>query len=297
MKKGFDDTIFDTIKVVALIFMLVVTLYPFLNVLAVSLNDSVDTIKGGITVLPRKFTFSNYQEILKEKIMLTAASNSILRTVVAVITAVFSNAMVAFALSRPEYMLRKPISILYVITLYVNGGLIPTFFLIKAMGLLRTFTVYWLPSLTSAFSIIVMRTYIKSIPESLIESARVEGANDLYVFFKIILPLCTPVLATIALFVAVDHWNMWFDTMVFNGGKKHLTVLQYELVKKLESASASLNKADAFQMSGTRSSSQMITPTSIRAAMTIIVSVPIMLVYPFLQKYFVKGLTIGGVKG
>ncbi len=297
MKKGIDDIVFDTVKILILTSLLIVTIYPSMNVLAVSLNDSKDTIKGGIGIFPREFTLFNYKQILKEPIIATAAVNSVTRTVIAVITAVLSNAMVAYALSRPKFLLKKPIGVLYVITLYVNGGLIPTFFLIKALGLLRTFSVYWLPSLTSAFSILVLRTYMKSIHESLIESAKMEGANDLKIFFKIMLPLCKPVLATIALFVAVDHWNMWFDTMVFNGGKKHLTVLQYELVKKLQSASSGMASKSAGQASQQKSSGGMVTPTSLRAAMTIIVSVPIMLVYPFLQKYFVKGLTIGGVKG
>lgn len=295
MKSTNEDKVFDTIKVILLVFLVVVTIYPFLNVLAVSFNDASDTVRGGITILPRKFTLFNYQQILSDERIITASVNSALRTVVAVISAVFCNAMVAYALSRPKYFLKKPIAIMYIITMYVNGGIIPSYFLVKSLGMLNTFTVYWFPSITSAFSIIIMRTYMKSVSESIVEAAKVEGANDFQIFIRIMLPLCKPVLATIALFVAVDHWNAWFDTFLYNPQAKELTTLQYELMKKLQSASASMSARAA--NSQRARSAQTVTPTSIRAAMTIVVSLPIIMVYPFLQKYFVKGLTIGGVKG
>lgn len=295
MKSTNEDKIFDTIKVILLVFLVIITLYPFLNVLAVSFNDASDTVRGGITIFPRKFTLFNYKQILSDERIITASVNSALRTVVAVISAVFCNAMVAYALSRPKYSLKKPIAILYIITMYVNGGIIPSYFLVKSLKMLNTFTVYWFPSITSAFSIIIMRTYMKSVSESIVEAAKVEGANDFQIFIRIMLPLCKPVLATIALFVAVDHWNAWFDTFLYNPQAKNLTTLQYELMKKLQSASASMS-ARAANTQRARSA-QTVTPTSIRAAMTIVVSLPIIMVYPFLQKYFVKGLTIGGVKG
>lgn len=295
MKLTSEDKIFDTVKIILLLFLVVVTLYPFLNVIAVSLNEAGDTVRGGITIFPRKFTLFNYKQILSDERIITATVTSVSRTIVAVVTAVFCNAMVAYALSRPRYFLKKPIAIFYIITMYVSGGIIPSYFLVKSLNLLNTFTVYWFPSITSAFSIIIMRTYMKSVSESIVEAAKMEGANDFTIFIRIMLPLCKPVLATIALFVAVDHWNAWFDTFLYNPQAKELTTLQYELMKKLQSASASMSARSA--NSQRSSTAQSITPTSIRAAMTIVVSLPIILVYPFLQKYFVKGLTIGGVKG
>jgi putative aldouronate transport system permease protein len=198
--------------------------------------------------------------------------------------------MVAFTLTRKKFVFRWPITMLYLITMYVDGGLIPTYFLYKNLGLLNTFTVYWITGITTAWNIIVIRTYIKGLPDSLIESAQIEGANDFYIFLRIIIPLCMPVLATLCLFTAVWHWNAWFDTFLYNSNNPDLSTLQYELMRKVQSVRVSeYSIIDP-------SSNPGVTPRSMRAAMTMIVSAPIICVYPFLQRYFVHGLTIGGVK-
>jgi putative aldouronate transport system permease protein len=168
----------------------------------------------------------------------------------------------------------------------------------KSLNLLNTFTVYWLPQMISAFNVIVIRTYIKSIPESLIESAKMDGAGDFLVLVRIILPLCVPTLATIALFVAVGSWNSWFDNFLYNSGKQSLSTLQYELQKLLASAmTAGQNQQGASASAAAATgSSDATTAVSLRAAFSMVTSVPILFVYPFLQRYFVTGLTIGGVK-
>ncbi|MFW5777110.1 MAG: carbohydrate ABC transporter permease [Spirochaetota bacterium] len=298
MKLTRQDYIFDTIKVILLVTLLVVTLYPFLNVLAISLNEPRDTMRGGIKLLPRDFSLVNYEDILTDQNISVATRNSVLRTVISALVQTFCTAMVAYTLSRREYVLRIPIAIIYVITMYVDGGLIPTYFLFRSLGLINSFHVYWLPGLTVAFNMLIIRTYIRGISESFVESAKIEGANDFWIFMRIILPLSVPVLATIILFTAVWQWNHWWDTFVFNSSKINLTTLQYELMKKIQSANAAMSGTsmqDAFSR-GAGSGSQ-VTPASLRAAMTIVVSVPIILVYPFLQRYFIHGLTIGGVKG
>ncbi|MFW5784469.1 MAG: carbohydrate ABC transporter permease [Spirochaetota bacterium] len=298
MKLTRQDYIFDTIKVILLVTLLVVTLYPFLNVLAISLNEPRDTMRGGIKLLPRDFSLVNYEDILTDQNISVATRNSVLRTVISALVQTFCTAMVAYTLSRREYVLRIPIAIIYVITMYVDGGLIPTYFLFRSLGLINSFHVYWLPGLTVAFNMRIIRTYIRGISESFVESAKIEGANDFWIFMRIILPLSVPVLATIILFTAVWQWNHWWDTFVFNSSKINLTTLQYELMKKIQSANAAMSGTsmqDAFSR-GAGSGSQ-VTPASLRAAMTIVVSVPIILVYPFLQRYFIHGLTIGGVKG
>lgn len=290
------NIIFDTIKMVVLFFLIAITLYPFLNILAVSFNDATDTIKGGITFYPRIFSVDSYVNIFKLPAIFTGFINSVLRTVIGAATQVLSAAMVAYVLSRRNFPLRKQLGFLWVLTMYVGGGLIPYYFLIRSIGLMNNFNVYWVPWLSAAFHVIVIRTYIMGLPESLIEAAKVEGAGEFRVFFQIILPLSLPVLATIALFGAVDQWNVWLDTYFFASNDKSLTTLQYELMKKLQSANAS--KAGKLSAQSKRGSgSGGVTPKSIRAAMTVIAAVPIMCVYPFLQKYFVTGLTIGGVKG
>jgi putative aldouronate transport system permease protein len=255
-------------------------------------------MRGGIKLWPREFSLVNYKDILTDQNIPVATRNSVLRTVISALVQTFCTAMVAYTLSRREYVLRIPIAVIYVITMYVDGGLIPTYFLFRSLGLINSFQVYWLPGLTVAFNMLIIRTYIRGISESFVESAKMEGANDFWIFMRIILPLSVPVLATIILFTAVWQWNHWWDTFIFNSSKINLTTLQYELMKKIQSANAAMSGTsmqDAFSR-GTGSGSQ-VTPASLRAAMTIVVSVPIVMVYPFLQRYFIHGLTIGGVKG
>jgi putative aldouronate transport system permease protein len=259
----------------------------------------MDTIRGGITIWPREFSLVSYKDALGGENMLVAFRNSVLRTVISALVQTFCTAMVAYTLSRREYVLRIPIAIIYVVTMYVDGGLIPTYFLYRTFGLVNSFHVYWVPGLTVAFNMLIIRTYIRGLSDSFIESAKMEGANDFWIFIRIILPLSVPVLATIVLFTSVWQWNHWWDTFIFNSSKVNLTTLQYELMKRLASANSAMSgtsMADAFSRAIDQSGN-MVTPKSIRAAMTIIVSLPIIMVYPFLQRYFVHGLTIGGVKG
>ena len=169
--------------------------------------------------------------------------------------------------------------------------MIPTYILIKELHLLNNFWVYIIPGLISAFNMIVIRTFINGIPYSLIESAKIDGAGDFRIFIQIILPLCKPVLATVALFVAVGQWNSWFDSMLYCSADNSLTTLQYELMKLLSSTTTQGASAEVMKNAGS-----IVTPTSIRAAITIVTAVPIICLYPFLQRYFVSGLTIGGVK-
>lgn len=182
--------------------------------------------------------------------------------------------------------------------MYFNAGLIPNYLLIKDLNMLNTFRVYWIPNIISAFNLIVIRTYMKTIPESFSESAKIDGAGHFRIWWRIIMPLCKPTLAVIALFVAVGSWNSWMDTLLYNSGNQKLSTLQYELQKLLASAmSAGTNQggmAGAQAIAGQGGS--VTTPMALRAAITIVACVPILCVYPFLQKYFVSGLTVGGVK-
>jgi putative aldouronate transport system permease protein len=284
----------DVIILLFMIYVVVVTLYPFLNVVAISFNDPIDTVKGGIHITPREFTISNYTGLFEAGTNLpTATRTSVLRTIIGTFAALLCCAMFAYALSRRDFKFRKPFAILLVITMYVSGGLIPDFMLIRALGLINNFWVYIIPGLLHAFNVIVIRSYIDTIPASLQESAKIDGANDLMIFFKIILPLCKPVLATIALFIAVGQWNSWFDTYIYTRQVKELSTLQYELMKVLQSAQAVGATVDPYS-EGLRAARR--SPEAIKMAITVIATVPILLVYPFLQKYFVSGITLGAVK-
>lgn len=291
-----EDFIIDIVVYSTLTFLIIVILYPFLSTLAVSLNDALDSVKGGIKLWPRKFTLYNYRTLLTRNLIFHATFISVMRTILSTIFCTFSTAMVAYTISRREFVLRKAVSFIYVLTMYIDGGLIPTYFLIRSLGLTNNFWVYVLPGLVSPFNLIVTRTYINGLSDSFIESARIDGANEFTIFSKIVMPLCKPVLATIALFVAVANWNAWFDTFLYNSSNPSLSTLQYELMKVLQSANtmtSSLEQALAQAAVGTTNT---ITPRAIRATMTIIVTIPIAVVYPFLQKYFIHGLTLGGVK-
>src|SRR5690554_621001 len=295
IRRGLEDILLDGFVYLFLICLIVVTLYPFLNTVAVSFNDGLDSLKGGIYLWPRKFTTFNYRMLLARPQIYQAVKVTLARTVLSTALGVFSTAILAYTISRREFVLRKFISTLYVITLYINGGLIPTYFVFRGLGLTNSFWVYIWPAILHAFNLIIVRTYINDLPESLIESARIDGASEFTIFFRIIFPLIKPVLAVVALFTAVAAWNSWFDVFVYNPMSPELSTLAYELQKVLASAqqmSTTMEQA----MSRAATGANEVTPRAIRATMTIIVTIPIACVYPFLQKYFVHGLTLGGVK-
>ncbi|MDD6638616.1 MAG: carbohydrate ABC transporter permease [Lachnospiraceae bacterium] len=290
-KKSGWDMVFTIFNTIFMILFVVITLYPVLNTLAISLNDGTDALRGGIYLWPRKWTMKNYITVLQKDNLITGAIVSVARTVIGTILSLVANAILAFIVSRKRFLFKKQLSLFWVITMYVNGGMIPTFLLYKNLHLTNSFWVYVVPGMISAFNMLVIRTYMNGIPDSLEESAQLDGAGYTTIFVKIISPLCKPVYATVALFVAVGQWNSWFDAMLYNRMSDKLTTLQYELMKLLSSVTNQGNSAEAMKNAlGT------VTPTSVRAAATILTMLPIVCLYPFLQRYFVTGLTIGGVK-
>ncbi|MCL6459414.1 MAG: carbohydrate ABC transporter permease [Gorillibacterium sp.] len=294
-----EPILFNTFNTLFMLFLVVVTLYPFVNTIAVSFNDGNDTIRGGIYLWPRVWTMKNYDSIFASGTIYHAFLVSVARTVLSTIFNLFLTTMLAYTLSRKEYVFRKPITLIFILTMYFNAGLIPNYFLIKDLGLLNSFWVYVLPTLVSAFNLIVIRTYIQTLPESMVESAKIDGAGEFRIFLQIIFPLCKPVLATIALFVAVGAWNSWFDTFLYASSEPSLSTLQYELMKLLSSTlNSSGGNANLINGAGVTkgTASAIVTPLSIRAAITVVAAVPILIVYPFLQKYFVAGLNVGSVK-
>lgn len=290
-KKKHKIEVFDVVLVLIMIFIVCITLYPFLNVLAISLNDATDTVKGGIHIWPRKFTIQNYKEVFSGSSKLPKAFlNSILRTVIGTVTGVIATTMVAYTLSRREFIFNKLVTILFIVTMYVGGGLIPEYLVIRKLGLVNNFAVYILPGLISAFNVIVVRAFMDGLPDALYESASIDGANDWTVFSKIVFPLCMPVIATVALFIAVSQWNSWFDTYIYARTNDSLTTLQYELMKIMDNAAATVDIHNP-NLNIARSN-----PESIKMAITMVATIPILLVYPFVQKYFVSGMTLGAVK-
>ena len=258
-----------------MILFVIITLYPVLNTLAISLNDGTDALRGGIYLWPRKFTWKNYTTVLHKDNLITGAYITVARTLIGTLLSLAANAILAFIVSRKRFLFQREVSLFWVITMYVNGGLIPTFLLYKGLGLTNSFWVYVIPGMVSAFNMLVIRTYMNGIPDSLEESAQLDGAGYSAIFLKIYSPL----------------WNSWFDAMLYNRMSSNLTTLQYELMKLLSSVTNQGTSAEAM-----KNAAGTVTPTSVRAAATIITMLPIICIYPFLQKYFVAGLTLGGVK-
>jgi putative aldouronate transport system permease protein len=289
------ENVFDISLGIFMLIIMIITIYPFLNVMAISFNNSLDTVKGGIYMWPRAFTLKNYETIFKYDTLITGFVITTLRTVIGTVLGVFCASMLAYTLSCKEFQARKLFSTMFIITMYVSGGLIPGYMLMRDLHLFNSFWVYIIPGLLSVFNVFIIRSYVDGLPYALQESAKIEGANEIVIFLRIILPLCKPVLATIALFVAVGHWNSWFDTYLYNSQNKNLTTLQYELMKVIQSTQSG-NDAHAYSGKSAEEIMSQVSPDSIKMAITMVVTVPILLIYPFLQKYFVQGVTLGAVK-
>lgn len=295
-KINIKNAIYAGIIGLILTIFVIVTVYPIINTVAISFNEALDAVRGGIYIWPRKWTWNNYATVLAKESITTGLYISVLRTVVGTITHLATTALLAFVLSRKNFIFAKQISFLYVLTMYVNGGLIPGFLLNRGLGLMNNFWVYIIPGMVAAFNMLVIRTYMNGLPDSLEESAMIDGAGYFTVFSRIIVPLCKPVFATVALFIAVGQWNSWFDVMLYNRLNENLTTLQYELMKLLSSVSQLSGDANSSAQASSATGSAQVTTNSIRAAATVLTSLPIVALYPFLQRYFVSGLTIGGVK-
>ncbi len=300
VSEKFENIIFDSINYTFLVFLCVITLYPFVNTLAISLNDSIDTVRGGIYLWPREFTLNNYIKLFSEnKNIVNSTFISASRAIIGSLLGVMSCLILAYTLSRKDFVLRKIFTKLLVYTMYFSGGLIPIYMLMRSLGLINNYLIYILPAMIGAYNVMVTRSYIDGLPISLIEAAKIDGASEYRILFTVILPLCLPVLAVIVLFIAVSQWNAWFDTMLYTSGNKSLSTLQFEL-QKILMASRMLSESagdSAETLANTSNITGIVTPTSIRAAMTMIAVLPILCSYPLLQRYFISGLTLGGVKG
>lgn len=274
------------------------TLYPFIYILAYSLSDGAEAMKHPIYFLPRGFTFENYIQIFQDSTFLNAYVITVSRTVIGTSLHVFLSALFAYALTKKDLPGRSFFTFFIFIPSIFSGGMIPNFILFRELGLINNFWVYVFPFLFSFFHIIIIRTFFDQLPKSLEESAQIDGASNFRIFMSIILPLSRPVLATIALFQGVFHWNDWFTGAYFVTDEA-LRPVQTLLNELLTESEALANAAQRSSQSGTTVSSGLInvTPESLRMATLIIATLPIICIYPFLQKYFVKGVMVGSIKG
>ena len=289
--------IFTVCNTIFMLLMCAVMLYPYLNQLAIALNVGTDTSRGGITIFPREFTLENFRAVFNDPGVLRSAAVSVARTLMAVVFSLTVTFAAAYALTRKSLKGHKIITMYFIITMYINAGIIPMYILYRYLGLMNNFWVYVLPFGMSVYNMLIMRSFIEGIPISLEESALLDGANEIQVMQKIIIPLSKPVLATVALWVSVGQWND-YTTSLYYVTEKKLYTMQYllmRIVKQGEVIRALLQEASREGVEVTNLPTT--TGASTQAAMLIATTVPIICVYPFLQKYFVKGVTLGAVKG
>lgn len=295
MGKSVGDKIFDSINIILMLTIIAVTIYPFLHILAISLNDAHDSMAGGIGIFPRILSFDSYYTVFSYPGLSKAFLVTVARTIIGTACSLIFTAIAAYAMTKKDLVGYGIIYKFFVVSMFLGGGLIPTFFLYQWLHIYNTFFVYILPGMFGVYNMILFRTFIIQLPRELEESAYLDGANEIQVFFRIIIPLSMPILATMGLFVAVGQWNSWHDTLYFTTNPE-LETLQYVLMKVIRQSEAAtmVNKAKMHMMARRKIN---ITPESIKMAITIVVTLPILCVYPFIQKYFVKGIMIGAVKG
>jgi putative aldouronate transport system permease protein len=268
-------------------------IYPFYYVLILSFNDAIDANLGGIYFWPRVFTMANYEQVFKNPYLLNSFRISVLRVCIATIIVPILNSLYGYALIKRDLMGRRFFNILPIIPMYVSGGLIPYFFVLKELRLIDTFSVYIIPVLYVPFNILVFRSFFQDLPSSLREAAIIDGCSEFNVYSKIIFPLSLPVMATIALFTAVGHWNDWYVAQAFvtNPDKWPLQTILLQIIRSQNISFGGMTIDDVVEISKRR-----VTPESIKLTMIIVCTVPILVLYPFLQKYFIKGVMIGAVK-
>lgn len=294
-EESFGSRLFNVTNYTLLLLLGFVCLYPFYYLIIYSLSTPSEAAKGLVTVLPRAVTLENYRQVMLIPEVPRSFLVSVARSVVGASITLLCCAFFAYLVSKPEMYLRKLIYRFLIITMYVGGGLIPTYLVYREYGLRNNFLVYLLPSAISAYNVVLIKTYMESLPASLEESALLDGAGILTCWLRIILPLSMPILMAVGIFALVGQWNAWFDAHIYMTRRPDLHPLQYILYKYLNQAQA---LADRLQSNvGQEVDIMALTPESVRMTVTVVAVIPIMLVYPFLQKYFVKGIMMGAVKG
>ena len=297
IRVGLGERIFDVANNLILLLIALSMLYPFVYVLAISLNDPNDSQLGGIWLYPRVLSLESYKIIFSDPSLLQALWISVSRTVLGTVLTVFGCSMFAYVFTRNEFVLYKPLKGFFFFAMFFGGGgLIPTYLLYLNLGLYDNFLVYIIPTIINLWYVTLFRTYFRSIPGELLEAARIDGAGEFAIYWRVLLPVSKPIIATITLFSAVAQWNSYRDTLYYTVDK-NLRSLQYivmEIIKKAE-GSQMIDRAEMFEIF--HGDASMADPVSLRMAITICTVVPIVMVYPFLQKHFMKGMMIGSMKG
>lgn len=281
------EKVFQGFLLVIITILCIVMVYPFLHVLSISLSTPAEALRPGIHLYPKEISLFAWERVLSTDSIWRALGITVFRTVVGTLLSLVFMSMAAYPLSRKYLPHRGFYTMFIIITMFFSGGLIPTYLLIKSLGLINSVWVYIIPGLVSTFSMIILRNFFMGIPSELEDSAKIDGANDIRILVQIIVPLSAPVLATLALWTAVAHWNSWFDAMLYMQDNTKIT-LQL-LLRRLVIA----NMGDPMMPVPTEEED----PAMVKAAIIMFTALPILAVYPFLQRYFVKGVMVGSLKG
>ncbi len=295
VKCSIGERVLNGMNYITISIFTLMCIYPFYYVIIYSISDPAESAVKGVFLLPLKLSFSTYASIFQRGDLAEAYFISISRTVLATILCVVCSSMFAYLVTQKEMIVRKLVYRFVIVTMYLNVGLIPWYLTMKAYGFKNSFLLYIIPGAVNAFYMILVKTFIEQLPASMEESASMDGAGFFTIFFKIIMPLSKPIIATISVYCAVGAWNTWTDNF-FLVSNSHLQTVQMILYNYLNNAQT---LADSMRNSTAAGTVKMpaITPQSVQMAIIVISVVPILMVYPFLQKYFAKGIMMGAVKG
>lgn len=294
MKEPLSRKVFNVLNCTFFALLALLCVYPMWYVFIQSLSSksAINTL-----LIPSGFTLNNYFQVFRMKNVANALIVSVARTIVGTFCTVSACMLLGYLFTKREMPFRKLLYRLMIVTMYVSGGLIPTYLVYKSYGLLNSFWVYILPSVVSAYYVILIKTFVEQLPAAVEESAMIDGAGTLTIFSKIILPMSLPIIATIAVYAAVSQWNAWFDNHVYVLSNKELMTLQYMLYKYLNEAERLAKELKEMSNAMEINVADLLTPRGVRMTVTIVTVIPVLFVYPFLQRYFVKGIMLGAVKG
>ncbi len=284
MKRTRGERIFSYFNGVILLFVSLLCLYPFVHVMALAFSSQSEAVRPGLHIFPRVIDTGSFRTVIRNPLILQAYYNTLHRTIIGTFLSLCVTTLGAYALSKKRMPLRTPILLLVLFCMYFHGGIITDYFLMRQLGLLNSRWSMILPLLSGGFNLVIMKNFFRSIPESLEEAAYLDGANDLTTFFRVILPLSKTSIATITMFVAVNHWNSYMDNLIYVNDKS-LYVLQ-RMIRNLliDNSSSTMEMEISFN------------PESLKASTVLVSTLPIIMVYPFVQKYFIKGVMVGSVK-
>ena len=286
-KKSASSVLFDVLNITILLFLTVITLYPFLRVLAVSLSSPYALTGYPLSIIPRNFTIGSYLSLLKNESITVGFTNSIVITLIGTLLDTLITVMVAYPLSKKRLPHRNLFTMFFVATMFFSAGLIPSYLNIKSLGLLNTYPVLILPRLINTFNMLICRNFFMSISPEIEESASVDGANDISILFRLIIPISKPIIVTLLLWYGVARWNSYFDCLLYVTDSKKflLSVVLRNIIMSGSNERAASDKSSIYNFE------------LIRTSTIVLSTIPILVVYPFIQKYFVKGIMIGSLKG